>query len=202
YSPLGELPAISFADAGIVELVRSLGPEVVTSTEVHQYTFARWPAGGLESHRATAAELVATVKAAFDHAGAHLGRINEYEIQQFILARFDAAGLNTNTPPVVAVNGHGSDPHFTPREDNAVVLRPGHWLLIDLWARAGDSMYGDITWVGYAGAEAPEEHRCVFETVVGARDAGLAAIEAAFARRAPITGWQVDHVARPHIAAR
>jgi Xaa-Pro aminopeptidase len=202
YSPLGELPAISYADAGIVELVRSLGPEVVSSAEVHQYTFARWPEGGLDSHRETAAHLVRIVGEAFEHAGGRLGRVNEYEIQQFILDRFAAAGLNTYSPPIVAVNAHSGDPHFAPTEANAQAVGPGDWLLIDLWARAGESLYGDITWVGYAGGRVPEEHRRVFETVTGARDAAFSAIEEAFARGEPLAGWQVDQVARRYIAER
>ena len=38
--------------------------------------------------------------------------VTEHEVQQFIQARFDARGLTTHHPCIVAVNDHASDPHF------------------------------------------------------------------------------------------
>ena len=54
YSPAAELPRISRVDAGTVELVRSLGVDVVSSADTVQYAAQRWTAGQLASHETAA----------------------------------------------------------------------------------------------------------------------------------------------------
>ena len=46
YSPLCAIPYVAMVDAGTVELVRSLGVEVVSSAELIQHFEARWTRGG------------------------------------------------------------------------------------------------------------------------------------------------------------
>ncbi len=50
YSPLCAIPYVSMVDAGTVELVRSVGVDVVSSAELIQYFEAKWPAEALEMH--------------------------------------------------------------------------------------------------------------------------------------------------------
>src|ERR1051325_9819649 len=50
YSPNCAIPYVSMVDAGTVELVRSLGLEVVSSANLIQYFESRWPQAQLESH--------------------------------------------------------------------------------------------------------------------------------------------------------
>src|SRR6202050_5247783 len=50
YSPLCAIPYVAMVDAGTVELVRSLGIDVVSSAELIQTFEARWSAEALESH--------------------------------------------------------------------------------------------------------------------------------------------------------
>ncbi|MGA2593865.1 MAG: aminopeptidase P family protein, partial [Bryobacteraceae bacterium] len=50
YSPMCAIPYVAMVDAGTVELVRSLGVEVVSSAELIQYFEACWSADALESH--------------------------------------------------------------------------------------------------------------------------------------------------------
>ena len=50
YSPLCAIPYVSMVDAGTVELVRSVGVEVVSSAELIQAFEARWSPEALESH--------------------------------------------------------------------------------------------------------------------------------------------------------
>jgi len=50
YSPNCAIPYVSMVDAGTVELVRSLGIDVVSSAELIQYFEARWSPEALESH--------------------------------------------------------------------------------------------------------------------------------------------------------
>ena len=60
-------------------------------------------------------------------------------------------------------------------------------------------MYADITWTGYVGDSVPSEHREVFEVVVGARDAAVAAIAEHFEQGRRPQGWEIDKLARDYI---
>jgi len=54
YSPENALPRVSRWDAGTIELVRSLGPEVVSSADLMQYATHQWSPEQLADHRETA----------------------------------------------------------------------------------------------------------------------------------------------------
>ena len=179
YSPDGALPRVSWVDAGTVEMVRGLGVEVVSSADTVQYATQRWSAADLLSHREAAGRLDTIVQDAFRYIGERLKmRPTEYDVAEFIRSRFREEGMEAPDGPIVAVNEHGADPHFDPTPANSHVIARGDWVLIDLWARmeGAENMYADITWTGYVGDTVPSEHREVFDVVVGARDAAVAAI--------------------------
>ena len=162
YSPAAELPRISRVDAGTVELVRSLGVDVVSSADTVQYAAQRWTTDQLASHETAADALGVIVRQAFDHIGSNLARgITELEVAEFISTRFVDDGLEVTDGPVVAVNEHSSDPHFEPTPDSTSAIRQGDWVLIDLWSRlpGPDSMFADITWTAFVGDEVPERHQ-------------------------------------------
>ena len=217
YSPQGALPAAAFVDAGTVEVVRSLGAEVVSSANMIQVCVATWSAAAREGH-ATVSKKVGTIK---DEAFAMIrdrlaaGKtVGEYEVQQLILSRFGAEGLETSEPPIVAVNAHSGDPHFETSAASAAAIKRGDWILIDLWARrpGDENVYSDITWVGYAGRDVPAKHREVYEVVAKARDASLRRAVSAWKTSEPgpsgragtgprVQGWQLDDAARETIVA-
>jgi Xaa-Pro aminopeptidase len=202
YSPLSELPRISRVDAGTLELVRSLGVEVVSSADVVQYATQRWSEPQLASHVEAAEKLTAIVKKAFRHIRETLANgPTEYEVAELIRTLYVEQGMESPDGPVVAANAHSSDPHFDPTESGSAVIGEGDWVLIDLWARlhGDDTMYADITWTGYVGEDVPSQQQSVFDAVIGARDIALAEIEAAAAARRELQGWQVDRVARDFI---
>ncbi|HEX4571906.1 MAG TPA: M24 family metallopeptidase [Dongiaceae bacterium] len=206
YSSEGSLPAAASVDAGTVELLRSWGYEIVSSADLFQVSAAAWDDAALESHR-RASTLVAEVKdAAFDHVrGAirHGRTVSEYELQQYILAGFAARGLETTDVPIVQVNGHSGDLYYEPAAEFSAQIGRGDWLLIDIWARlpGRQNVFADIAWVAFGGEEAPAHHRAIFEIVREARDRAVGHLQACWARGAALQGWQVDEVARGHIAA-
>ena len=202
YSPNGGLPRMSRVDGGILELVRGLGVEVVPSADTVQYATQRWSEQQLTSHLEAAEKLGAIVQDAFRYVGQNLGSVTEHDVAEFIRSRFLESGLEVTDGPVVAVNEHSSDPHFEPTADNAAAIRRGDWLLIDLWSRldGGDTMFADITWTAYVGDRVPQAHQRVFDAVVGARDAAVAAMASAFEAGVELQGWEVDAVARDYIA--
>ena len=139
YSPLNLLPRVSRVDAGTVELVRSLGVEVVSSADLMQYATQRWSPQQLEDHRNSAAKLGEIVNQAFQYTAGQLADgPTEYQVAEFIRRRFRQEGLETPDGPIVATNAHSSDPHYEPTEQSSSVIRRGDWLLIDLWARSAN----------------------------------------------------------------
>ena len=202
YSPEGGLPRMSRVDGGILELVRGLGVEVVPSADTVQYATQRWSEEQLASHLAAADRLGAIVQEAFRYVGENIGSVTEHDVAEFIRGRFVESGLRVTDGPVVAVNEHSSDPHFEPTADNAVRIGRGDWLLIDLWSRleGGDTMFADITWTAWVGDRVPPAHQRVFDAVAGARDAAVAAMESAFEAGGEPRGWEIDAVARDHVA--
>ena len=204
YSPAAGLPRISRVDAGTVELVRSLGVDVVSSADTVQYAAQRWTSDQLASHEAAANALGVIVRQAFDHIGDNLTHgITEFEVAEFINARFVEEGLEVTDGPVVAVNEHSSDPHFEPTPDSTSTIRRSDWVLIDLWSRlpGPDSMFADITWTAFVGDEVPERHQRVFDAVIGARDLALAEMEDAFREGRTLQGWELDKASRDYIEA-
>ena len=205
YSPQSALPRVSRVDAGTVELVRSLGVEVVSSADLMQYATQRWTPEQLAGHERAAAKLGSIVNQAFQHIGETLAQDpDEYAIAQFIRRRFQEEGLVAADGPIVATNAHSSDPHYEPAPQGSSVIRPGDWVLIDLWAReaAQGSVYADITWVACVGDRVRPEHQEIFDMVVGARDAALRHLQDAHRQGLTVQGWQADAVARNYIAQR
>lgn len=203
YSPLGAIPRASHVDAGTVELVRSLNVEVVSSADLLQYATQRWGDQQLDSHLRTANALGRIVLEAFEYAGAHLRNpVNEFQVAQFIHRKFEEADIESPDGPIVAVNEHGSDPHYLPQREGSSLIQEGDWLLVDLWAKETTvgSVYADITWVAYMGPEAPPRYQEVFDTVTGARDAALEFLQERAHDGQPVEGWEVDAVAREYIA--
>jgi Xaa-Pro aminopeptidase len=203
YSPNAALPRASRVDAGTIELVRSLGPDVVPSADLLQYATQRWSQAGLASHRRAADALGRIVLEAFQQIGRRLDvGVTEHDIAEFIRGRFAAEGLWTDEGPVVAANDHASDPHFDPTPQLSRQFQRGDWVLIDLWARDPglDGIYADITWTAYLGNTVPAKQQEVFRVVTGARDAAVEFATQALASGRQAQGWEVDRAARQFIA--
>jgi len=208
YAPGCSLPVVSNTDAGTIELVRALGAEIVSSADVQQAALARWGASALANHR-KASQLVDEIKdGLFAMLGTKLGAgepINEYQAQQWVMDAFKREGLETPDGPIVAVNAHAGDPHFDVSPTNPSPIRPGDWVLLDLWARVpGDeNIFSDVTWTAFAGGAraVPARHRQVFSAVVAARDAALALALQRWSASEPVRGFELDDAARAVLIA-
>jgi len=205
YSPLCAIPYVAMVDAGTVELVRSLGLEVVTSAELIQVFEARWTPAQLESHL-EAGRRVDKVRAeafALIHERTRNGApLTEVEVKKFIRERFAKAGMVTDHGPIVGVNANSSNQHYEPTEEVTAPIRSGDWVLLDMWAKLDQpgAVYYDITWTAFCGDRPPEEMRKVFAVVTGARDAAIACVQQAVAAKRDLRGYQVDDAARAVIA--
>ncbi len=210
YSELYQLPRVGRVDAGTVELIRSLGAEIVSSGDVLQYATERWSDTQLESHRFAVDRLTRIVKGAFDFAGENVRwALTEHDLAEHIRGRFDRLGLEYDDGPVVAFNEHSSDPHYEPEPGNSAVIRREGWLLIDLWGRqkansisGGDpAVSADITWVAKLGSPPTGEQQSVFDAVKNARDSAFDFLQSELRAGNSLQGWQVDRVARDSITA-
>lgn len=208
YSPEGALAGIAKVDAGTVELVRSFGPEIVSSGDLYQAACCALDPEEYASHLKAAAALDEIKDLAFSavrkavQAGSPL---NEYDIQQLILAEFDKRDLVTEDgEPIVAVNEHSRLPHYMPAPEGSAAITKDCWLLIDIWAKAKGprDVFADITWVAYTGPNVPEKQQEMFAITCEARDRAFAVIEKAWKEGRSAQGFEADRAARDYIAEK
>jgi Xaa-Pro dipeptidase len=205
YSPGNAIPYISKVDAGTVEVVRKAGVEVVSSMDLAQFFESRWTAEAYKDNLDTARIMRGIVDEAFKFMKEKVSArqpITEYDVQQFMSGQFQANGLTANEAPNCSVNANSGNPHYEPTKDVHSPLKEGDFVLIDLWARKDKpgSTYNDITWVGYLGKTVPEKYTKIFNIVKGSRDAAVDFLTTSFAAGKKVHGWEVDDVARKHIA--
>ena len=201
YSPKNAIPYVAMVDAGTVELVRSCGAKVMSSADLVQKYESCWSKEQLESHLAAGRAIDRVVSEAFQHAAQCVREkkpLNEYELQQWILQRFEEVGIITEEGPDIAVNANASDPHYGPTGEKSSPIREGDLLLLDVWGKqkTAGSVYYDITWMGYLGAKVPQKYAKVFEVLREARDRAVELIRDRVKTRKPLQGWEVDKAAR------
>lgn len=201
YSPKNAIPTISRVDAGTMELVRSLGVDVVSSAELVALFEATLSAEQWQSHCIAADKIARICQGAFGHIGDTIragATPTELDVQQYLLTRFDEEGLVCDHPPIVAVDAHSADPHFSPSPGDIASMSPGCTILIDLWARqiGPGTIYADITRVASIGEPRFPDYAQVFSIVKDAREAAIAAVQKAVAEKATIRGCDLDDVAR------
>ncbi len=205
YSPKNAVPYVSRVDAGTIELINSIGVQVVSSADLVSYFEATWTQEQLESHIFATEKLKEIVHQAFYQVKKELSAgksLTEYDIQQFIVDKFKQNKLYTYSPPIVAVNENSGNPHYQPTQDVHKPIKMGDFLLIDLWAKQENvpqSIYGDITWTAFVGDTIPQKYIDIFEIVRDARNAGLNFVKESVTAGKKIYGWQVDDVTRNHI---
>jgi Xaa-Pro dipeptidase len=201
YSPKAAIPYVAMVDAGTVELVRGAGVKVVSSADLVQKYEACWTPEQLKSHLAAGEKIDRIAQGAFQQAATHVREkrnLTEYDLQQWIAGEFASAGIRREEGPDVAVNANASDPHYGPVAGKSSPIREGDLLLLDVWGKinAPGSVYYDITWIGFLGAEVPEKYAKVFRIAREARDKAVDLILSSVARGKPLQGWQVDKAAR------
>ncbi len=204
YSPRNAIMYVAMVDAGTVELVRSLGHEVVSSADLVSRFEAVLNEAQIATHYEAQRRLDAILAEGFRETARVVaaGRATEYGIHCWLKQAIEREGMLTENGPNVSVNAHSSDSHYEPKAGAAAQIRQGDFLLIDVWARmtAPGSCWYDITWTGVVGREPTGREQQVFDAVRDARDAAIDALQQAFRARAPIAGWQADDAARRVIA--
>src|SRR5262249_1055464 len=113
YSPRNEIPTVSRVDAGTVELVRAMGPEVVSSADLVAQISSVLSVEELAS-QSIAAELLWQAQEATAREAARRLRdgqpASERELSDFARRRMAEQGL-ADPGAIVAVDAHSADPH-------------------------------------------------------------------------------------------
>jgi Xaa-Pro dipeptidase len=200
YSPMNDIPYISRVDAGTIELVRSFGPEVMTSAELVQQFEAVVTAAQRQSHIDASDKLHRVLMEAFTEIGRNIRDdkpITEYDIQQFIARRLDEEGM-TREEGIVAVNANAANPHYFPTREAFSPIKRGDFVLLDIVSklRQPGAICTDQTWTGFVGETVPEDHVRIFNIVREARDAATEFVRKNVREGKRIHGAEVDDVSR------
>lgn len=204
YSPGDAVPYLDRVPGGVLEMVRAAGAEIVSSGALVSQFYALWTDAQLASHLRAAKIVAATARAAFEEAGKRSrtnSPITEFELQQWIAARFKAQHLEFDHDPIVGVNENAANPHYGPSADSPREIKRGDLLLIDLWAREHDGIYADQTWMGSLGDPTPRMLE-VWSAVRDARDASIALLRERIPKGSAVRGAEVDDAARNVLTAR
>ncbi len=202
YSPRGDVPYVSIVDAGTVELVRAAGVDVVSSAPLVQVLEAVLTPQQLQTHIKAGEKIHRIREQAFALISQKVRQgevITPYDVQQFIVRRFEEEGLNCQGEyPIVGTNEQPADPHFEPTRENARPIKLGDTLLLDLWAKLTEpnAVFYDITWCAFLGEKPPAKYVEIFRLACEARDAALALVQERFAQGEALAGYEVDDAAR------
>jgi len=204
YSPRDAVPYLDRIPAGVIEMVRASGADVVSSGELVSRFYAVWTEADIASHERAAEQIATIAREALAFAGrrAHAGHpISEHELMRWILDQFRAHGLSTDHGPNVSAAENAANPHYEPSPSHPREIRVGEILLIDLWAKEDGGIYADQTWMASVGA-ASEEARRIWSAIRAARDRAIAVVRQAAADNEMIRGAAVDDAARRVIEER
>ena len=203
YSPGDAVPYLDRVPAGVLEMVRAAGAEVVSSGELVSRFYAVWSDADIASHERAAERIAAIAREALALAGrrAHAGNpIAEHELMHWIREEFARHGLLSDHGPNVSVGENAANPHYEPSAGHSRLIREGEILLIDLWAREPEGVYADQTWMAAVGEPSPEA-RAVWEAIREARDRAIALVRER-AKDGRLRGAEVDDAARRVIVDR
>ena len=201
YSPMNDIPYIGLVDAGTVELIKSLGIEIVSSADLVQMFEARWSPEALAGHLDAGKSVHEIVRHGFRmiRDAVKSGKaIGEYDVQQEMARLYAGHDLEADEAPNVSVNANSANPHYSPSQKSSLPIRANDFILIDIWAkhRKPGSVYFDITWTGFVGDQVPQRYTDIFNIVREARDAAIGLAQNAQRSGRTIHGYEVDDAAR------
>jgi Xaa-Pro dipeptidase len=207
YSPRNAIMYVSMVDAGTVEVLRAMGKDVVSSADLVSQFEAVLSDEQIRTHYQAQEKLDGVLTAGWKYIGESVrsgATVGEHDVVQFLLRGIEQDGLFTDHGPNCSAGPNSADSHYEPTPESSQVIKPGDFVLIDIWAKLAnrpEAVWYDITWTGVVGREPTERENLIFNTVRDARDASIAVIEAAYAAGRPIAGWEADDASRGLIRA-
>ncbi len=201
------IPYVSRVDAGTVELIRSFGPEVVSSADFAQRFEAVLSPEQIESHRVAGKALLRARDALFVWLRERLQNdtaLSEYDIVREFARLIRAEGLEVpdDELPHAAVNANAGNPHYAATAARSAPVRRGDLLLLDFWGKLPqpDSIFADYTWMTVAGERVPQRVSELFGIIRDARDVGIGLLRERFEAGQRLEGAEVDDAVRAVVA--
>ncbi len=197
YSPNQAIPTVSVIDGGLIDLVRGFGPKIVSSAPFLQTFTCLWTDEQYKLHKEAANVLEEAVTGAWELIKTHLTQdkpINEYQVQQYILEKFQKEGCITEGEPICGVNGNAADPHYIPTKEKSSPIKKGDFILIDLWCKKEleHAVFADITRVGVAASKPTSKQQEIFSLVRKAQKGGTDLVIKRYGEGREVKGGEVD----------
>ena len=200
YSPNNDIPYISRVDAGTIEMVRSLGIDIVTSADLVQQFEAVWTDEQLAMHKDGAGKMQKIILETFAEIKRRMlanEPTTEIDVQQFMMAQYSKVGMRPS-PMIVAVNANAASPHYFPTKERKSPIKRGDLVLIDTVSKVDKPRAPavDMTWMGYVGETVPDEYVKIWNIVYEAQQTAFKFVKASMNTGKPIRGADVDDVSR------
>jgi Xaa-Pro dipeptidase len=200
YSPRNAIMYVSMVDAGTIDLIREMGKEIVSSADLVSQFEAVLTDEQTATHYVAQQKIDALLAEGFTQMG-HLARTtgtNEFAMVQWLSEAMRREGLIWEFGPNVSCGPNSADSHYEPTAENSRPIRPGDFVLIDIWGKlpTPGAVYYDITWTGVVSRPPTDREQTIFATVTTARDAAIATIQTAYSARKPIAGFEADDASR------
>lgn len=197
YSPHQAIPTLCKVDAGLVDLIRSFGVNVVSSAPFLQFFTCVWDEEQYALHKEAAQILDNTAEKTWEWLGraVKMGKsVSEYDVQQFILSELKMAKCITEGMPICGVNQNSAYPHYVPVQKQSIIIREQDLVLIDLWCKRDlpRAVFADITRVGIVASTPTPKQQTIFDIVRKAQKAGINQIKWHMHNNLDITGAEVD----------
>lgn len=206
YSPKGNVPTVSSMDAGLIEALRELSVEVVSSGDLLQHFGAILTKEQVESHRRAGIIIHRILDGAFAWIRGELDRgiaIDEWAMLQKMRELIAAEPIHMDSPPFFGINEHASDPGYEPSPEGSAPIREGDRLIIDIAGRLPeeDAVYYDISWCMNIGPDIDPAYQRLFDTVRTVQAEIFHFIRKRLENREEIRGWEADSFAREQFRA-
>ena len=204
YSPGDAVPYVDRVPAGVLEMVKATGADIVSSGELISRFYALWTAEGIASHVRAAEVIAAIAREGIAMAGERARSATpmlEHELDHWILERFARASLQADHGPIVAAGENAANPHYSASPDRPRPIRTGELLLVDLFAHEHGGIYADQTWMGAIGEPSARAVE-VWTAVRDGRDAAIAMLRSRAGGPKPLSGGELDDAARKVIRER
>ncbi len=199
------VPAVDLVPAGVVELIRGAGAEVVSSGDLVSRFYSSWSAEQHASHMRASAVLAQAAHTNLERLARAVRdglAPTERDLREWVLAELAERGVATGADTITANGVNAANPHYELHGAGAT-FREGDVVLLDVWAKEDEeAVFADQTWMAYLGREVPTRAAAVFAAARDARDAAVRYMEEAFAQGRSVQGYEVDDAARDVIRAR
>lgn len=201
YSPMNAIPTISKVDAGMMEWIRGLHIEVVSSWPLLEIFTGKFTTQQKELHRQASMAIFASIESAkkrIQQAIFARTILTELDLQKHILEVLESSGYTTSHPPIVAVNEHSALPHYSPNEQTNKPVRKDDFILFDVWCKKNsiDAPYADHALVASVSQEPKAEIQRIYHIVKEAQESAIASLKEKLLLKEEVLGFEIDDVAR------